>query len=145
MLFSISVDTIISNSPEETRAIGRALAATLPRGAVVALTGDLGAGKTHFTKGLVEGLGGDPAGVTSPTFTLVHEYREGRLPVFHFDFYRLEAASELRHIGWEEYLLEDGIVVVEWAERFPGVLPAESVRVRFLIGEGDSRRLEVER
>ena len=145
MLFSISVDTIISNSPEETKAIGRTLAASLQRGAVVALIGDLGAGKTHFTKGLVEELGGDLAEVTSPTFTLVHEYREGRLPVFHFDFYRLEEASELRNIGWEDYLLEDGVVVVEWAERFPSALPEGTIRVRFSIGEGNQRRLEVEK
>jgi tRNA threonylcarbamoyladenosine biosynthesis protein TsaE len=145
VLFSISVDTIISNSPEETKAIGRTLAASLQRGAVVALIGDLGAGKTHFTKGLVEELGGDLAEVTSPTFTLVHEYREGRLPVFHFDFYRLEEASELRNIGWEDYLLEDGVVVVEWAERFPSALPEGTIRVRFSIGEGNQRRLEVEK
>lgn len=145
MLFSISVDTIISNSPEETKAVGRTLAATLQRGAVVALIGDLGAGKTHFTKGLVEALGGDPAEVTSPTFTLVHEYREGRLPVFHFDFYRLEEASELRNIGWEDYLLEDGVVVVEWAERFPAAFPEGTVRVWFSIGDGNQRKLEVEK
>jgi len=145
MLFLTSVDTIISNSPDETQAAGRWLAATLQKGAVVALIGDLGAGKTHFTKGLVEALGGDPAGVTSPTFTLVHEYREGRLPVFHFDFYRLEEASELRNTGWEEYLFEDGVVVVEWAERFPSVLPEGTVRVRFLIGGGDQRTLELEK
>lgn len=145
MLFSTFVDTIISNSPEETEAAGRRLALTLRKGAVVALIGDLGAGKTHFTKGLVEALGGDSAGVTSPTFTLVHEYREGSLPVFHFDFYRLEEASELRNTGWEEYLLEDGVVVVEWAERFPSVLPEGTVYVRFSIGEGDQRTLEVEK
>jgi tRNA threonylcarbamoyladenosine biosynthesis protein TsaE len=145
VLFSTFVDTIISNSPEETEAAGRRLALTLRKGAVVALIGDLGAGKTHFTKGLVEALGGDSAGVTSPTFTLVHEYREGSLPVFHFDFYRLEEASELRNTGWEEYLLEDGVVVVEWAERFPSVLPEGTVYVRFSIGEGDQRTLEVEK
>ncbi len=145
MLSSSSVDTIISSSPAETRAFGRELGATLQSGAVVALTGDLGAGKTHFTKGLVEAFGGVPDDVTSPTFTLVHEYREGRLPVFHFDFYRLEEASALRDIGWEEYLLEDGVMVVEWAERFPEAFPPGTVRVRFLIGTGDQRILEVEK
>lgn len=83
--------------------------------------------------------------MTSPTFTLVHEYREGRLPVFHFDFYRLEEASELRNIGWEDYLLEDGVLVVEWAERFPEALPGGTVRVRFSTGGGNQRTLEVER
>lgn len=145
MLFSNFVDTIISNSPEQTQAIGCELAQTLGKGAVVALTGDLGAGKTHFTKGLVEALGGEPSEVTSPTFTLVHEYRGGRLPVFHFDFYRLGEATELRHIGWEDYLLEDGVVVVEWADRFPEALPSDAVRVRFVIGAGNERKLEVER
>lgn len=136
---------IISNSPEQTQAFGRDLAVTLGKGAVVALTGDLGAGKTHFTKGLVEAFGGTPSEVTSPTFTLVHEYREGRMPVFHFDFYRLVHAAELRDIGWEDYLLEDGVVVVEWAERFPEALPPDAVRVRFLIGDGNQRKLEVVR
>jgi tRNA threonylcarbamoyladenosine biosynthesis protein TsaE len=145
VLFLSFVDTIISNSPEQTQAIGRDLATTLGKGAVVALSGDLGAGKTHFTKGLVEAFGGAPSEVTSPTFTLVHEYREGRLPVFHFDFYRLGDVAELRHIGWEDYLLEDGVVVVEWAERFPEALPAEAVRVRFVIGTGNERKLEVTR
>ncbi len=145
MLFSIFVDTIISNSPEQTQAFGRELAAVLGKGAVVALMGDLGAGKTHFTKGLVEAFGGEPKEVTSPTFTLVHEYREGRVPVFHFDFYRLGHVQELRNIGWEDYLLEDGVVVVEWAERFPEALPPDAVRVRLLIGEGNERKLEVER
>lgn len=145
MLFLICVDTIISNSPEETQAFGRELASVLGKGAVVALSGDLGAGKTHCVKGLVEALGGDPNEVTSPTFTLVHEYRNARVPVFHFDFYRLEDALELRSIGWEDYLLEDGVVVVEWAERFPEAFPAGTVQVRFLIGEGNQRRVEVVR
>lgn len=112
---------------------------------MVGLCGDLGSGKTHFTKGLVEGLGGDGGAVASPTFTLVHEYRGGRLPVFHFDFYRLESAGELRGIGWEEYLEEAGVVVVEWADRFAGVLPRETVWVRFRQGAAgeESRILEV--
>jgi tRNA threonylcarbamoyladenosine biosynthesis protein TsaE len=145
VLFLTCVDTIISNSPEETQAIGRELAAGLGKGSVVALSGDLGAGKTHCVKGLVEAFGGDPDDVTSPTFTLVHEYRDTRLPVFHFDFYRLEEASELRSIGWEDYLLEDGVLVVEWAERFPQAFPEGTVKVRFSIGEGNLRQLEVER
>ncbi|RFC46066.1 MAG: tRNA threonylcarbamoyladenosine biosynthesis protein TsaE [Verrucomicrobia bacterium] len=137
------MDTIISNSPEDTIAAGRALAARLRAGDVVALSGDLGAGKTHFAKGVVAELGGDPSGVTSPTFTLVHEYREGSLPVFHFDFYRLEQARELRGIGWEDYLQEDGILLVEWADRFPEAFPPNTIHVRFLIGEGFQRVLEV--
>ncbi len=124
-------------------AAGRLLAETLQPGSVVALSGDLGAGKTHFAKGVVAALGGNPEDVTSPTFTLVHEYREGRLPVFHFDFYRLEEASELRGVGWEDYLLEDGVLLVEWAERFPSALPPDARRVRLRIGEGTRRILEL--
>jgi tRNA threonylcarbamoyladenosine biosynthesis protein TsaE len=140
--FLKKVDTIISNSPEDTMAAAGTLAARLAPGSVVALRGDLGAGKTHFAKGVVAALGGDPQTVTSPTFTLVHEYRECRIPVFHFDFYRLEEASELRRTGWEEYLCEDGILLVEWAERFPEALPPETIRVCLSIGEGDRRLIE---
>lgn len=94
-------------------------------GEVLALCGELGAGKTHFTQGLASGLGIDASAVTSPTFTLVHEYGGGRLPIFHFDFYRMEAAQEVLEIGWEEYLDEPhGVVVVEWANKFPELLPA---------------------
>ena len=108
---------------EATLDAGAELAATLRAGDVIALSGGLGAGKTHFTKGLVAGLGsGDD--VTSPTFTLVHEYRGGRLPVFHFDFYRMETAAEVTGIGWDEYLEAGGICVIEWADRFPALLPA---------------------
>src|SRR5204863_1432537 len=109
-----------------TIAAGAALAPELSPGAVVALTGGLGAGKTHFTKGIVQGLGGDEE-VTSPTFTLVHEYRSGRLPLFHFDFYRMETAAEVTGIGWDEYLESGGVCVVEWADRFPGLLPEGTV------------------
>ena len=143
MSFLPKVDTIISNSAEETLEAGRGLAERLVPGSVVALSGDLGAGKTHFAKGVVEALGADPSGVTSPTFTLVHEYRGGRLPVFHFDFYRLDAASELLQIGWDDFLNEDGVLLVEWADRFPEVFPEGSIRVRFTIGEGNQRVLEI--
>jgi len=135
------VDTIISNSPEETLLIGARFAAELRGGEILALCGDLGAGKTHFSKGLVHGLGGNPQDVTSPTFTLVHQYLEGRLPVFHFDFYRLEEGSELRNIGWDDYLRDDGVLLVEWAERFPDAFPAETRFVRFEILSDHQRRL----
>ncbi len=137
------VDTIISKSPEETIQAGVALALRLRSGDVVALCGDLGAGKTHFTKGVVQGLGGDAAEVCSPTFTLVHEYRGGRVPVFHFDLYRLESERELSGVGWEDYLDEDGVMLVEWAHKFESRLPVGTVFVRFEIGEGDERKLEI--
>jgi tRNA threonylcarbamoyladenosine biosynthesis protein TsaE len=100
----------------------------------VALCGQLGAGKTHFSKGIVAGLGASEA-VTSPTFSLVNEYRSGRLRVFHFDFYRLEEASELVAIGWDDYLEEDGVVIVEWADKFPELLPEETIWLDLSIRE----------
>ncbi|MEM1294832.1 MAG: tRNA (adenosine(37)-N6)-threonylcarbamoyltransferase complex ATPase subunit type 1 TsaE [Verrucomicrobiota bacterium] len=107
---------------EETIALGREIAGSLGSGAVIALVGDLGAGKTHLTKGIVAGLVSS-AEVTSPTFTLVHEYSDGRLPVFHFDFYRLDHPDELLAIGWDEYCESDGVVIVEWADKFPDLIP----------------------
>ncbi len=117
--------TFTSNSVEETIAFARDWAQTLRPNDVVALIGDLGAGKTHFVKGLLQGLESAEE-ATSPTFTLVHEYRCGRLPVFHFDFYRLKERSEIDEIGFDEYLEEGGITVIEWADRFPQVLPART-------------------
>ena len=115
----------ILSTTEDTLAWGRALAASLQEGAVVALCGQLGAGKTHVVKGLLAGLGSDED-VTSPTFSLVHEYGRARLPVFHFDFYRLGSEADLLNIGWDEYLDEPGVVVVEWADMFPQLLPAHA-------------------
>lgn len=104
---------------------GRRLAETLRPGEVIALVGGLGAGKTHVTKGIVEGLGSSDE-VTSPTFTLVHEYRSGRLPVFHFDFYRVDSPAELLAIDWDEMMDARGVIVAEWADRFPELLPPET-------------------
>jgi tRNA threonylcarbamoyladenosine biosynthesis protein TsaE len=105
----------ITNSPIETEAVGMALAEKLAAGDVIAYEGDLGAGKTAFTRGLARGLGiEDP--VTSPTYTIVNEYLSGRLPLFHFDMYRLHSADDLFDIGWEDYLERGGICAVEWSE-----------------------------
>lgn len=110
-----------------TLALGGRLAAPLRPGSVIALNGELGAGKTTLVRGLVAGLGSaDP--VSSPTFALVHEYRGGRLPVSHFDWYRLGDEAELWALGWEEYLDGGGVVVVEWAGRFPAALPSAALR-----------------
>jgi tRNA threonylcarbamoyladenosine biosynthesis protein TsaE len=114
----------ISHSAAETFAFGRTLAATLKGGEIIALCGDLGAGKTHLCKGIAAGLGCPPDEVTSPTFTLVHEYRGGRLPVFHFDFYRLESEAEALAIGLDDYLAAGGVVLIEWADKFRPLLPA---------------------
>ncbi|MDF1740207.1 MAG: tRNA (adenosine(37)-N6)-threonylcarbamoyltransferase complex ATPase subunit type 1 TsaE [Verrucomicrobiales bacterium] len=117
---------------EEMIAAGRAFSESLEAGDVVALVGDLGAGKTHFSKGVVSGLGAKGE-VTSPTFSLVHEYPGGRLPVFHFDFYRIDSPEELIRIGWDEYLDEDGIILVEWADKFPELLPGGMIPLHFSI------------
>ena len=131
----------ISHSPAETIALARTLAATLRRGAVLALSGDLGAGKTHFVKGLAAGLG-TAASVTSPTFTLLHEYPGGRLPLYHFDFYRLDTADEALRIGLDEYLDGDGACVIEWAEKFPALLPPHTRWLRFSHREDGARVIE---
>jgi tRNA threonylcarbamoyladenosine biosynthesis protein TsaE len=128
----------ISNSPARTAAAGAECARSAGIGAVFALTGDLGAGKTQFVKGFVAALGSD-AEVTSPTFTLIHEYSGGRLPVYHFDFYRLDTADEVSRLGLDEYLFGDGVCVVEWADRFAGLLPAHTRWISF------SARSETER
>jgi len=112
-------------TPEEMEAHGRAAAATASDGDVIALVGQLGAGKTHWTKGFVAGLGCDST-VTSPTFGLVHEYPGGRLPVYHFDFHRIDAADELLSIGWDDYLDRPGVVIAEWADKFPTLLPSSA-------------------
>ena len=105
----------LTNSPEETEKIGAALGKILTPGAVLAYRGDLGAGKTAFTRGLARGLGyAEP--VTSPTYTIVNEYLGGRLPLFHFDMYRLASSDDLWDIGWEDYLERGGVCAVEWSE-----------------------------
>lgn len=118
--------------------LGRRAAVELKSGAVIALVGGLGAGKTHWTKGLVEGLG-STAEVTSPTFGLVHEYSGGSMPVFHFDFYRLGTPEELISLGWDEYLDAGGVVIAEWGDKFPELLPAETRWLVFTIDEGGGR------
>ena len=117
----------LSHSVAETEDIGAQLARTLRPGAVLAYQGDLGMGKTAFTRGLARGLGCEGR-VTSPTFTIVNEY-EGRVPLFHFDMYRLEDADALFDIGWEDYLARGGVCAVEWSERVEGALPPDTVWV----------------
>ena len=130
----------ITNSPEETEALGARLARALEPGAVVAFTGDLGAGKTAFTRGLARGLG-IPGQVTSPTFTIVNEYEGGRLPLFHFDMYRLGSADELFDIGWEDYLARGGVCAVEWSENVDEALEEDTIRVDIRRGENDHQRV----
>ena len=132
----------LSNSPEETEAIGSALAKTLTPGTVLAYRGDLGAGKTAFTRGLARGLGYTEP-VTSPTYTIVNEYLGGRMPLFHFDMYRLASSEDLWDIGWEDYLDRGGVCAVEWSENVADALEnALTVRIEKL-GE-DQRKIIIE-
>jgi len=126
------VATFISNSPAETEAIGRQLASDVNAGSVLALKGELGSGKTLFTQGLVAGLQSG-ATVTSPTFTIVHEYQGGRLPVYHFDFFRLENHKSAVRLGLEDYFFGDGVSVIEWADRFPELIPEQARWISFEI------------
>ncbi len=126
------------NSPKGMIELGESFAQQLVAGDVLALRGGLGAGKTHFTKGLAAGLGCD-AQVTSPTFSLAHEYGGGRLPLFHFDFYRMDSVQEVLRIGWDEYLDEAGVMVVEWPDKFAELLPRQAVWLDFeTLTGGDS-------
>ena len=135
-------NTYITNSPLETEALGGALAAKLTAGTVLAFQGDLGAGKTAFTRGIARGLGiCDP--VTSPTYTVVNEYLDGRLPLFHFDMYRLSSAEDLWDIGWEDYLERGGVCAVEWSENVAAALE-DPVKIRIEKLEGDTRRITIE-
>ena len=118
----------LTHSEAETETLGARLAEGLRPGAVVACRGDLGVGKTAFTRGLARGLGCRER-VTSPTFTIVNEYEGGRLPLFHFDLYRLERAEDLFDIGWDDYLDRGGVCAVEWSERAAEALPPETVCV----------------
>ena len=118
----------LSHSTQETEAIGEELAQKLRGGDVLAFTGSLGMGKTAFTRGLARGLG-CRGRVTSPTFTIVNEYEGGRLPLFHFDMYRLEDADSLFDIGWEDYLDRGGVCAVEWSEQVADALPEGTVYV----------------
>ena len=130
--------TFFSNSEAETEAAGASLARTLPDGAVVALYGDLGAGKTAFVRGMVRGLGID-ARVSSPTFTIVNEYLGAR-ELYHFDMYRLGSSDELFDIGWEDYLSRGGICAVEWSENVEDAFEGDQVCVR-IEKTGDAERL----
>ncbi|MCI9551531.1 MAG: tRNA (adenosine(37)-N6)-threonylcarbamoyltransferase complex ATPase subunit type 1 TsaE [Oscillospiraceae bacterium] len=130
----------VTHSREETAALGGRLADALKTGRVVAFTGDLGAGKTAFVSGMARALGVEER-VTSPTFTIVNEYEGGRLPLFHFDMYRLGGADELFHIGWEDYLSRGGVCAVEWSENVAEAIEDGAVRVSIVRGDGDNDRI----
>ena len=132
--------TFISNSASESAAIGRQLAKEVDAGSILALKGELGSGKTQFTKGLVAGLGSSVP-VTSPTFTIIHEYTGGRLPVYHFDFSRLENRESVAHLGLDDYFFGDGVSVIEWADRFPELIPDQARWILFEIKSESTRMI----
>ena len=132
----------ITNSPSETEAVGAALARVLQPGTVIAYRGDLGAGKTAFTRGLAKGLGADDM-VTSPTYTIVNEYLGGRMPLFHFDMYRLASSDDLWDIGWEDYLERGGVCAVEWSENVADAMEDPISITIEKLGE-DARRITLE-
>jgi len=137
------VPTFRTASEEETIALGEKLAHDLPRRATVLLIGNLGAGKTTLAKGIVNGLGAaDPDQVSSPTFTLIHEYGQPQ-KVYHVDLYRLERAAEAAALGLEELFDKDAVVLIEWGERFPQIMPAERIEIRIAAGAGDQREITV--
>ena len=127
-------------------AAGRRYGRNACKGDVFALTGDLGAGKTQFVKGFVAGLG-SRAEVTSPTFVLLHEYEDGRLPVYHFDFYRLDNSEAVLRLGFDDYVFGEGVSLIEWADRYSALIPKEAKWLSFkvkdensrVIGEGEAR------
>ena len=136
--------TVITKSPEQTELLGKKLAELLRPGDVIAYYGDLGAGKTAFTRGLAAGLGIREA-VTSPTYTIVNEYLSGRMPLVHFDMYRLSSSEELFDIGWEDYLARGGVCAVEWSENVADALTdAISITIEKDPAQRDWRKITIE-
>src|SRR5205814_7223333 len=128
---------------DETESFGRRFAGNVKRGDVLALTGELGSGKTQFVQGLVAGLGATtPA--TSPTFTLIHEYSGGRLPIYHFDFFRIEDRQAAERLGLDDYFFGDGLSVIEWADRFPDLIPENALWISFEMKSGTERTITVQ-
>ena len=137
--------TFVSNSVAATESVAGDLARSLKGGECIALEGDLGAGKTQFVRGLLAGLGGDPRTVSSPTFVLLNIYDTGRLPLFHLDAYRVAGADDFDAIGFTELLEQGGVVVVEWASRVTGLLPANAIRIQLTVEDADTRQIDVAR
>ncbi|HEY7086444.1 MAG TPA: tRNA (adenosine(37)-N6)-threonylcarbamoyltransferase complex ATPase subunit type 1 TsaE [Tepidisphaeraceae bacterium] len=135
--------THYSKSVEQTEQIAGDLALTLRGGACIALDGELGAGKTQFVRGLVEGLGGSGRAVSSPTFVLLNVYEGGRLKVFHLDAYRVNGAEDFEGIGFAELLEQGGVVVVEWAQRVEALLPPRRINVRIVPTGTTARTIEI--
>ncbi|HOD65102.1 MAG TPA: tRNA (adenosine(37)-N6)-threonylcarbamoyltransferase complex ATPase subunit type 1 TsaE [candidate division Zixibacteria bacterium] len=138
-----TVLNVVSHSETETVGLAEKLVPFLRPGDLIVLTGELGAGKTVFVRGLARGLGVDPALVNSPSFTIVNEYPEGRLPLYHFDLYRIGNPAELLEVGWNDYLAREGITVVEWGERAGDCLPPRYYRAVFRVEGEHNRRIDI--
>lgn len=144
---SMYPEQTVSRSAEQTLAEGRKLAAALSPGDVVTISGELGAGKTVFCKGVAAGLGVEPDMVSSPSFAIVNEYQGARTTVLHVDFYRLSGSAEAERIGWQEYLQREAIMLIEWPEIAPDILPERRVEVsiKFLMSENQKQDVDSER
>lgn len=134
---------VTSNSERDTEQLGAALAEALPGGTVIALVGTLGAGKTRLVQAVAAALGVPAGSVTSPTFVLVNEYRGGRMPVYHFDTYRLKDEDEFLALGPEEYFESNGLTFVEWADRFPELLPRDRIEIQIDVIGDTMRRITI--
>ena len=132
---------LVLKGVDETRLFAMKLAETLCPGSVIGLIGELGAGKTTFSKAIGEGLGLDPASIVSPTFTIIKEYKGGRLPFYHFDLYRIGDSEELYDLGLDEYFYGEGVSVVEWADPASGILPPETIFIELKYGASEDERL----
>lgn len=131
---------IMTKSVEETVEIGKRLGMNVTKGTTVCLTGDLGTGKTHFSKGFADGLG-IKGTITSPTFTLINEYYDGRLPLYHFDVYRVHDEESVLDLGFEEYIYGNGVCLIEWADLIEGILPEEFIHVNIEKTENEDERV----
>lgn len=131
---------IVIRNEQDTRKFGIELAQKLKPGDIIALIGDLGTGKTTLTKSIAEGLG-ITGMITSPTFTIVQEYTEGRLPLYHFDVYRINDPEEMYELGYEEYFFGQGVCVIEWADLIEDLIPGDSIQIRIEYGEAEDERI----
>lgn len=134
--------TFTTHQLEDTISLGRKLGTILEKGDIICLSGDLGSGKTTLTKGIADGLNIPPETVNSPTFVVMNRY-VGRLPLYHFDLYRLDDPREIVNIGYEEFLYGNGVTVIEWAEKLGGLFPKEYLKIRLIFQNQNTRRIEI--
>ena len=134
---------LISRSVKDTLSFGAILAKNLEAGDIVCLFGELGSGKTVLTKGIASGLGIRSAQVNSPSFVLLRQYSQGKIPLYHFDLYRLKTEKDILGLGYEEYLFDAGISVIEWADRLKYLLPDEFLKIELLINQGQNRQIKL--